>query len=188
MVACWFIQSAKRNHYCALVHAERDPQKYRETMLSLGKYDCSDIHQWEGGSFTFHPLVKCSCKKCTADVEVFIEKLQCPREHYHSANVLKCMAYEIEWHERAKNAEQVIDPELGKGHSNLPESTFSFLTKFRAKDINLHRKHHQASTNLELIESNMTWCFKNRGPEYHWITDLYSSLGLPILDGIQQMV
>ena len=136
VVACWFIQSAKRNHYCALVHAERDPQKYRETMLSLGKYDCS----------------------------------------------------EIEWHERAKNAEQVIDPELGKGHSNLPESTFSVLTKFRAKDINLHRKHHQASTNLELIESNMTWCFKNRGPEYHWITDLYSSLGLPILDGIQQMV
>ena len=187
-----FIQSAKRNHYCALVHAGRDPQKYRKTMLSLGKYHCRDIHQWEGGSCTFHPLVKCSCKKCTADVEGFVEKLQCPGEPYHSANVLKCefhaLAYEIECHERSKNAEQVIDPEMGKGHSNLPESTFSVLTKFRAKDINLHRKHYQASTNLGLIQSNMTWCFKKREPEYHWITDLYSRLGLPILDGIQQMV
>jgi len=27
----------------------------------------------------------------------------------------------------------------------------------------------------------MTWCFHNRGPEYHWITDLYGRLNLPIL-------
>ena len=87
-----------------------------------------------------------------------------------------------------QHAEQVIDPGLGKGHSNLPESTFSVLTKFRAKDINLHREHYEASTNLGLIQSNMTWCFKERGPGYHWIVDLYSRLGLPILDGIQQMV
>ena len=26
----------------------------------------------------------------------------------------------------------------------------------------------------------MTWCFKERGPGYHWIVDLYSRLGLPI--------
>ena len=26
----------------------------------------------------------------------------------------------------------------------------------------------------------MTWCFKERGPGYHWIVDLYSHLGLPI--------
>ena len=36
-----FIQSAKRNHYCALVHAGKDPEKYRETMLTLGRYHCS---------------------------------------------------------------------------------------------------------------------------------------------------
>ena len=32
-----FIQNAKRNHYCALVHAGNNPNKYRETLLALGK-------------------------------------------------------------------------------------------------------------------------------------------------------
>ena len=76
------------------------------------------------------------------------------------------LAYEIECAKRAKNAEKVIDPELGKGHSNLPESIFSVLTKFRAKDTNLHQEHYQASTNLGLLQANMTWCFKNKGPHY----------------------
>ena len=128
-------------------------------------------------------MVKCSCKGRESCVEGFVENLKCTGEPYHSGNVLKCefhaLAYEIECFERAKHADQVIDPGLGKGHFNLPESTFSVLTKFRAKDINLH---------LGLIQSNMTWCFKERGPGYHWIVDLYSRLGLPILDGIQQMV
>ena len=87
-----------------------------------------------------------------------------------------------------KNAEKVIDPELGKGHSNLPESIFSVLTKFRAKDTNLHQEHYQASTNLGLLQANMTWCFKNKGPHYHWIIELYSKMGLPIFDRIQEMV
>ena len=103
-------------------------------------------------------------------------------------NILWCefhaLAYEIECSERAKDA----DPDLGKGHSNLPESTFSVLTKFRSKDTNLHNRHYHAATNLGLIQANMTWCYKNRGPEYHWIPDLYSWMGLPILDGIQEMV
>ena len=33
------------------------------------------------------------------------------------------LAYDIGRAERAKNAKRVIDPELGKGHSNLPEAT-----------------------------------------------------------------
>ena len=187
-----FIQSAKRNHYCALVQAGRDPGVYRDTMLALGKYHCRDIHQWEGGSCSFHPLLKCSCNGCKSDMEGFVEELKCPGEAYHSANVLKCefhaLAYEIECSQRANEAEKVIDPGMGKGHSNLPESTFSVLTKFRAKDINLHREHYQAATNLGLIQSNMTWCYQTRGPQYHWIMDLHSRMGLPILDGIREMV
>ena len=85
---------------------------------------------------------------------------------------------------RAKNAEKVIDPELGKGHSNLPELIFSVLTKFRAKDTNLHQKNYLASTNLGLLQANMTWCFKNKEPHYHWIIELYSK----IFDRIQEMV
>ena len=65
---------------------------------------------------------------------------------------------------RANNAEKVIDPDLGKGHSNLPKSIFSVLTKFRAKDTNLHQKNYQTSTNLGLLQASMTWCFKNKEP------------------------
>ena len=121
-----------------------------------------------------------------------MEELKCSWEPYHSANILKCefhaLAYEIECNQRAKEAERVINPGMGKGHSNLPESTFSVLTKFRTKDINLHQDHYQASTNMGLIQSNMTWCYQQRGPQYHWIMDLYSRMGLPLLDGIREIV
>jgi hypothetical protein len=186
-----FIQSAKRNHYCALVHAGNDPEKYRETMLTLGKYHSRDIHEWEGGSCFFHPLVKCICKKCDVDENGNCPDMKCSGEKYHSTHVLKCdfhgLLYEIECTRRANNADEVIDPNLGKGHSNLPESTFNVLTKFRAKDINLHQKHSQASTNIGLLQSCMTWCYKFKGPEYHWLLELYSRMGLPILDGIQEI-
>ena len=73
--------------------------------------------------------------------------MKCPGQPYHSADPLKCefhgLAYEIECAERAKKAETVIDPEMGKGHSNLPEATFSVVTKFRARDTNLHQKHNE---------------------------------------------
>ena len=37
------IQNAKQNHYCALVHAGNSPDKYRQTILALGKYHCREI-------------------------------------------------------------------------------------------------------------------------------------------------
>ena len=161
-------------------------------MLALGKYHYRDIHEWEGGSCGFHPVIKCSCKHCVVDVDRFYPELKCSGEPYHSAHVLKCefhgLAYEKVCAQRAKDSEKVIDPDLGKGHSNLPESTFSVLTKFRAKDTNLHMKHYHAATNLGLLQANMTWCHKKRGPEYHWIPDLFTRLDLPVRDGIQEMV
>lgn len=27
----------------------------------------------------------------------------------------------------------------------------------------------------------MTWCFNHRGPDYHWIVDLYERMNLPVL-------
>lgn len=53
-VKCWnkpvcgcigpgFIQNAKRNHYCALVQAGISPEKYRDTMITLGKYHSRDM-------------------------------------------------------------------------------------------------------------------------------------------------
>ena len=34
----------------------------------------------------------------------------------------------------------------------------------------------------------MTWLYKQRGLEYHWIVDLYSRMGLPVLKAIQEIV
>ena len=43
---------------------------------------------------------------------------------------------------------------MGKGHSNLPESTFHVLTKFRSKDVNL--LHYEFSTNLGFCQSSLS--------------------------------
>ena len=65
---------------------------------------------------------------------------------------------------------------------------FSVLTKFNAKDTSLHMEDYHAATNLGLLQANMTSCHRNRGPQYHWTPELYSKMGLPVLDGIQEMV
>ena len=47
---------------------------------------------------------------------------------------LHSLLYEIECNRIAEKANEVIDPVMGKGHSNLPESKLSVLTKFRPKN------------------------------------------------------
>lgn len=32
----------------------------------------------------------------------------------------------------------------------------------------------------------MTWCYEVRGPQYHWVTDLYERINLPILPAIMR--
>lgn len=182
-----FVQSAKCNLFCAITQCENSASNFAEHMHNLGRYHARGIHQWDGGQCDFHPLLVCSCGKCTSS-----DELQCAGKEYVSKSVLRCefhaLAYEIECDHRAEQAAEVIDPDLGRGHSNLCESTLSVLTKFRPKDTNLHRMHYQASTNLGLIQSNMTYLFKKRGSEYHWATDLYERMGLPQLEGIKEIV
>ena len=38
-----------------------------------------------------------------------------------------------------------------------------------------------ASTNAGLCQGNMTWCFKIRGNNYHWVIYLYQRLNLPVI-------
>ena len=54
---------------------------------------------------------------------------------------LHSLLYQIECNRVAEKANEVIDPDMGRGHSNLPESRFHVLTKFRPKGINLHQVH-----------------------------------------------
>ena len=43
------------------------------------------------------------------------------------------------------------------------------------------RLHYMASTNCGLCQGNMSWCYRVRGPSYHWVVDLYEWLNLPVL-------
>ena len=75
-------------------------------------------------------------------------------------NALTCpfysLAYEIECSNRAAQASQIIHHELGQGHSNYSEASHNVLTKFRSKDKYLHRIHYSVSTNLGLLQANMS--------------------------------
>ena len=101
---------------------------------------------------------------------------------------LHSLLYEIECSRIAEKANEVIDPVMGKGHSNLPESEFHVLTKFRPKDKNLHQLHYEFSTNLGLCQGNMTYLIKRKGPTYHWVRDLFFRMGLPEVDGIDEIM
>jgi hypothetical protein len=50
-----------------------------------------------------------------------------------------CLRYQIECERRANDAENVIHPTSGHGHSNLCEAHFSVLPAFRSKDQSLFR-------------------------------------------------
>ncbi len=101
---------------------------------------------------------------------------------------LHSLLYEIECNRIAEKANEVIDPDMGKGHSNLPESKFHVLTKFRPKDKNLHQLHYEFSTNLGLCQSNMSFLVKRKGPTYHWARELFARMCLPEVDGLDDIL
>ena len=55
--------------------------------------------------------------------------------------------------------------------------------RFRSKDVPLQRLHYCTSTNLALLQSNLTYMHARFGIEYHWIPQVYKRMGLPVFDG-----
>ena len=100
---------------------------------------------------------------------------------------LHSLLYEIECNRIAEKANEVLDPVMGKGHSHLPESKFSVLMKFRPKDTNLHQMHYEESTDMGLCQSNMTYLIKCKGSMYHWVLELFGRMGLPQIDGMEEI-
>ena len=131
-----FIESARRNLFCAISQCGNDARAFEQRMRNLGRYHARGIHTWDGGECDFYPVLVCSCGKCEKD------DLQCQGQAYQSTHVLTyslhALAYDIECSHRADSATEIIDPELGRGHSNACEATFSVFPKFRPKDIGLH--------------------------------------------------
>ena len=73
--------------------------------------------------------------------------LTCP---FHSP------AYKIECHERAEISKQLVHTIQKRGHSNWLEASHNAFIRFRPKYINLDRLHYVVSTELALLQSNMT--------------------------------
>ena len=152
-------------------------------MRALARH-ARDEHEWDGGRCDFHLPRVCSCNVCDDE-----ENLQCKGKDYHTRCLLSCpflsLAYEIECHERAQMSKQLIHPILKRGHSNWLEASQSVFIRFRPKHITLERLHYVVSTKLALLQSNMTYMYEKRGPQYHWVVELFRRLKLPVFDGVQ---
>ena len=85
----------------------------------------------------------------------------CSGEIHHTKNPLTCplhsLAYEIECFSRVNQAPDIIHTELDRGQSNYPEASHNVLIRFRSKDKHLQNIHYMVSTNLGMLQANMTW-------------------------------
>ena len=68
------------------------------------------------------------------------------------------------------------------------ESAHSILTVFRPKSWHLFRLHYEVSTNLALLQSNVNYMNSVCGMNYHWLSDLYQCLSIPILEGMEAVL
>ena len=143
-----------------------------------------DVHEWDGGRCDFHPLRVCTCEECENK-----DAIKCVGKPYHTKVKLSCpfhaLAYDIECKERASQADKLVHPILKRGHSNAVEASHNVLIRFRSKDIFLERLHYHLSTNLGLLQANLTYMQAKFGTSYHWIPELYRRLKLPVFDGVQ---
>ncbi len=173
-----FCQRA-RNNFSNILSTSQSPQEFSERLLNM-VHHVQGVHKWEGGQCKFHTLRVCSCAKCPDK-----NLPQC-----EGKDVLNCpfhlLVYKIECHVRAQQADKLIHPILRRGHSNWLESSHNVMIRFRSKDISLERLHYQVSTNLGLLQANMTHEGNQQGLQYHWKMDLLQRLGLPTYDGVME--
>ena len=178
-----FIERA-RNNFSLILSMSESAEEFADKAKALPRH-ARDEHTWDGGMCDFHSLRVCSCGKCEDN-----EWLQCQGKDYHTRCSLSCpfhaLAYEIECHDRASVSKQLIHPIFKKGHSNWLEASHTVFIRFRPKHIHLERLHYVVSTELALLQSNMTYMYQRRGPQYHWVIELFRHMKLPVFDGVHQ--
>ena len=176
-----FISRAHTN-FTSILMAAQSKEEFVKRLEALPKH-ARDVHEWEGGRCEFHPLRVCTCKKCGDSGEI-----QCEGKAYKTRVKLDCefhaLLYEIECMERAKLASQLVHPILKRDHSNAVEASHNVLIRFRSKDISLERLHYHVSTNLGLLQANLTYMHAKLGTSYHWVPELYRRMHLPVLEGV----
>ena len=92
-----FIESAKRNLFCAISQCGNNGSIFEERMRNLGKCHVRGIHEWEGGKCELHPLRVCSCGECPDR-----EEIACSGKQYASAHHLKCSLYSLAYEIRVQ--------------------------------------------------------------------------------------
>ena len=121
-------------------------------------------------------------------VRTACKELKCEGKQYRTRLMLTCplhqLAYTIELEHRVSKARQYIHPIMKRGHSNWLEASHNVFIRFRSKALNLERLHYEVATNLALLQSNLTYLTKKKGRKYHWITELYRRMQLPVYDGL----
>ena len=122
-----FLRGARTNFFYCLLQAETDPELFADRLLALGKYHARDIHKWKDGQCDFHNMKNCSCSDCEDD------NVQCEGEDYHSKNPLSCpfhaLTYEVECHNRALQASQIIHPRTLKLSRGLSQCSSEVSVK-----------------------------------------------------------
>ena len=117
--------------------------------------------QTMAGECGFHPDRKCTCGECGED------ETKCDGEPYHSRHPLTCpfhaLVYEIECTTRASQAQQLVHPELGSATSNILEASHNVFIRYRPKSLSLSRVHYMVSTNLDLLQSNLSYMIEKHG-------------------------
>ncbi len=182
-----FLKQSRINFFCALLEAEKSPERFESILLELSQHHIKNEHVWDGGKCSFHDHLVCSCET-EPHCQLEEGKEKCAGKPYVTRNTLTCelhqLLYEIDIWRRAKVKDRIIDRDMGKGHSNLPEMAHNVLLVFRTKNQNLQRLHYALSTNLGLLQANMTWAMKRYGPEYHWLMELYQKMNMPVFPGV----
>ena len=149
-----FIAKAHMDFTCILMSCDSQ-EEFSRRLTDLPKH-ARDEHKWEGGCCEFHPQRVCTCNKCEDR-----EQIKCDGKPYHTRIKLSCpfhsLAYEIGCHERAAQVKKLVHPVLKRGHSNCVKASHNVLIRFRSKDVALDRLHYELSTNLGLLQANLTY-------------------------------
>ena len=174
-----FINLAHTKLTSILINAQSQ-EEFVKRVKALPRHAVDDHSQCD-----FHPLVMCSCGACMSN-----KTIECEGKAYKTRFRLDCkfhaLLYEIECHERANQVNELFHPVLKRGHSNAMEASHNVFIRFQSKDISLQRLHYHLSTNLPLLQANLTHMHARFGTKYHWIPEVYRRIGLPVFKGVQE--
>ena len=164
----------------AMIKAEHSPAKFTEIMEQVIRHTTSDCE-----TCTFHPPRVCSCElKCESS------DLKCVGKPYEVPYRVTCpyhaRALERVLRDLIAKAPRLVDEELGRIVSNLPEKYAWVVKGFRNKEHVLQALHYKLKTNMGLMQGNGTAMARRHGESYHWMLEVLGDAKLPIPEDLPE--